>query len=114
MSFAPKLTMSMVLIVGIVGLVFLFLYNPADIQGFPRCPFYALTGYKCPGCGTLRGIHSLLHLRFQEAWSYNPLMVVSMPVLLLMMVFPRFRQNVFVSRLVLWGVVSYWVLRNVL
>ena len=35
-------------------------YNPSDFKLFPKCPFYVLTGLKCPGCGTQRAIHCLL------------------------------------------------------
>ena len=30
-------------------------------------PLLLLTGYKCPGCRTLRAAHALLHMRFAEA-----------------------------------------------
>jgi hypothetical protein len=30
---------------------------------FPVCPFKALTGWNCPGCGGLRMTHDVLHSR---------------------------------------------------
>lgn len=96
----------------IAGLVFLFFYNPSELPRFPRCPFFALTGYKCPGCGTLRGIHSLLHLRFAAAWGYNPLMVVSIPFLALLVVSRRVRQNRYLTYAVLGVTLIYWLGRN--
>ena len=109
-----KLAMLAIMIVGIVGcLSFLYFYNPKDIDWFPRCPFLLLTGYKCPGCGTLRGIHSLLHLRLVEAFGYNPLMVLSLPFLFALSVSPKLSRNAFVGKAVLVVILCYWVLRNV-
>ena len=51
------------LLVFIFGLaVLFFLLDPSENQLFPRCAFNSLTGYYCPGCGSQRAIHSLLHL----------------------------------------------------
>lgn len=110
---SPKLAVP-IAIVGIASLVFLYFWNPAEIQGFPKCPFFALTGYQCPGCGTLRGIHSLLHFRFADALRYNLLMVVSIPVLLLLWLWPRFRYSVVSSRTILCVVLLWWLLRNII
>ena len=98
----------------LAGLVFLFFCNPANIESFPRCPFLVLTGYKCPGCGTLRGIHSLLNFRFLDAWHYNPLMVVSIPLIITMLMSSKARHSVVFVRSVFVGIVLYWVLRNIL
>lgn len=72
-----------VLLIG--GTVF-FVFNPEHHSWMPKCPFYALTGYKCAGCGTMRAIHNLLHLRFAQAWSYNPFLILMAPYLLLLLV----------------------------
>ena len=49
--------------VGISGLaVLFFILDPSEYDLFPRCIFYTLTGYYCPGCGSQRAIHCLLHL----------------------------------------------------
>jgi hypothetical protein len=53
-----------------------------DVPGhYPTCPFYALTGYYCPGCGTLRAIHALAHGHPGEAFGYNMLSMSMLPVL---------------------------------
>jgi hypothetical protein len=55
--------------------------NP-DVPGhYPTCPFYALTGYYCPGCGTLRAIHALVHGHPGQAAGYNVLSLAMLPVL---------------------------------
>lgn len=107
-----KFIVSLTVVVGVSVLVFLYLYNPTEITSIPRCPFFALTGYKCPGCGTLRGIHHLLHLQFAKAWQMNPLLLVSFPLVVAMSMSHRLREGVMVGRLVLVTAVVYCVMRN--
>lgn len=60
------------LLVGIIALaVLFFLLNPSEHQLFPRCVFHSLTGYYCPGCGSQRAIHNLLHLNIAGVISNN-------------------------------------------
>lgn len=47
---------------------------------YPVCPSYALTGLYCPGCGSLRAVHDLVHLDLAGAWSMNPLAVLALPL----------------------------------
>lgn len=35
--------------------------DPGTPGHYPGCPFLAVTGYFCPGCGGLRAIHALTH-----------------------------------------------------
>ncbi len=60
-------------------LVLLLVRNPEDSGMFPPCPFLALTGYHCPGCGTLRALHQLLNGQLWAAIDYNPLTVFFLP-----------------------------------
>lgn len=60
--------------------------NPyADGNPLPSCPLYALTGLYCPGCGSTRCLHSLVHFDLHGAMAMNPLLVISLPFLLLML-----------------------------
>jgi hypothetical protein len=45
------LTMLSIVMVGIVGGLVLYYRHPSEIWWIPKCPFYVLTGLKCPGCG---------------------------------------------------------------
>lgn len=54
-------------------------FNPQTCAFFPRCPFYVLTGYLCPGCGSQRVVHSLLHLDLASAFRYNAYLVLLLP-----------------------------------
>jgi hypothetical protein len=59
------------LLAGTVACVVLYVFDPATTSWFPACPFRALTGWSCPGCGTLRALHALLHLDIQSALRAN-------------------------------------------
>src|SRR5688572_33212988 len=62
--------------------VLLFVLEPGRSVFLPGCPFRALTGFTCPGCGTTRGLHQLLHGNLGTAFEHNPLLVLSLPFLL--------------------------------
>jgi len=66
-----------------VVLFLFYSFNPATDTFFPLCPFRAVTGYECPGCGSQRAIHSLLHLQVGDALLYNALLVVALPYIML-------------------------------
>lgn len=40
------------------------------------CIFHNITGYPCPGCGTVRGLKYFFHLDFYNALMMNPLGVI--------------------------------------
>ena len=72
----------------------LYRWNPATAGFFPACPFFTLTGWYCPGCGSLRAMHQLLHGHLGAAFDLNPLLVLALPfvlyqILALLMRHPR-------------------------
>jgi hypothetical protein len=98
--------------------------DPNESGHYPGCPFLAVTGYYCPGCGTLRAVHDGLHGDLHGALARNPLTVVLAPLVLLAWVCWGLRLAGYdaphPTRLpvgwiwALLGVVlAYWVLRNV-
>lgn len=50
----------------------LYIFDPMTAGFYPRCPSKLLTGYDCPGCGSLRATHAVLHGDLVAAWHYNP------------------------------------------
>ena len=64
----------------VAAAVLLFLVDPARSRFLPVCPTYLLTGLYCPGCGTTRMLHSLLHFHLFEAFDHNVLMFILLPV----------------------------------
>jgi len=57
-------------------------FNDPEKGGYIGCPFHFLTGLLCPGCGSQRALHDLMHLRVGEAFGHNALLVLSIPALL--------------------------------
>ena len=49
------------------------LWRPSELPGVVLCPFRALTGLPCPGCGMTRAFCSLGHGDLQGAFGYNAL-----------------------------------------
>ncbi|HVF42774.1 MAG TPA: DUF2752 domain-containing protein [Pyrinomonadaceae bacterium] len=49
------------------------LWRPGELPGFVLCPFRALTGLPCPGCGMTRAFCALGHGDLSAAFGYNPL-----------------------------------------
>jgi len=69
------------LLAAAVGLV-LFCFDPRQYHFYPVCLFHRATGLLCPGCGALRALHQLLHGHLAAAFRFNPMLVVSLPLLL--------------------------------
>ncbi len=63
------------------ALAMLYFFDPATSSVFPPCPVRYLTGWYCPGCGSLRAMHQLLLGNLRAAWALNPLTVVLLPFL---------------------------------
>lgn len=61
------------------ALVVLFACDPLRVPIYPVCVFHRLTGLNCPGCGSLRAMHQLLHGNLREALHLNALLVLSLP-----------------------------------
>jgi len=61
------------------ALVVLYFFAPTEHPFYPRCVFHSITGLACPGCGSLRAVHNLLHGEFAAAFRLNPLMMILLP-----------------------------------
>ena len=53
--------------------------SPDQPGHYPTCPFRAITGFACPGCGSLRALHDLAHGHFTAALIRNALLVMMLP-----------------------------------
>ena len=73
----------------VVALLLLFFFNPETTAVYPRCPSRLLTGYQCAGCGSLRATHALLHGRLLQAWHYNPILFLGMPLVFFLLAIER-------------------------
>ena len=65
------------LFVGLAYYVFVSLTN----VGIP-CPVRLITGLQCPGCGISRMLMSLVRLDLKAAFQYNPVVLLTMPIIL--------------------------------
>jgi hypothetical protein len=59
----------------------LFWFDPSQNAFYPSCLFHQATGWLCPGCGSLRALHQLLHGHVVTAFRYNPMLIVLVPLL---------------------------------
>jgi hypothetical protein len=99
--------------------------NPEQFKNYYTCPFYALTGLQCPGCGGLRGIHQLLNGNIRKALNFNLMLILAVPVggyLLLSNIFimisgkplPEIPFNKTLILVLLFIIIAYWILRNII
>ena len=107
-----------------IGLaVLFFVLDPAKHSLFPRCLFNSITGYYCPGCGSQRAIHSLLHLDFAGVVSYNFLFIPAFLLIIYHYLHPILNRifnwklpNIFYFKSTPWiifgFIVAFWILRN--
>lgn len=72
------------------GLLLVHAVDPNEPGHYPTCPFLALTGRWCPGCGSMRAFAALSHLDLATALARNPLAVLA------------------AGWLACWYVVSWW------
>jgi hypothetical protein len=63
------------------ALTCLAIRDPNSPGAYGHCPFKALTGWDCPGCGSLRALHALTHGDVRTALDQNVLLVMAVPFL---------------------------------
>ncbi len=109
-------------LLGGFALIYYF-FNPSTTFFIP-CPLHYITGFYCPGCGSQRAIHLLLHGDLIGAFRFNPLMVLTLPILIYGLgitaanwIFgTSYRFMLFYSKLFIFGyfglAILYWILRN--
>lgn len=82
------------------------------------CPIKALTGLNCPGCGITRMFVALFHGNVYQAFRYNPLVFIELPIIAILILLYRFNKKsrkvvniLFIILLVM--TIVYGVLRNI-
>jgi hypothetical protein len=76
------------LLVAVIAVV-----DPHTSGRYPTCPFHAMTGLWCPGCGGLRAVHDLTHGHLGLALHENVLVVLLAPSLALWWLIARLRRT---------------------
>ncbi len=110
----------------IAGLLIIILYFSKDPSAstFPKCPLYSTTGIYCPGCGSQRAFHDLLHLNLIGIAKNNILFLVlvlislyELTITIINRFYDKRLQSILNQKkallLMLLFVVIYWILRNI-
>jgi hypothetical protein len=119
-----RMKLPSVMVLSIIAVAILYLFNPASSAFYGKCPFFAMTGLHCPGCGTLRALHQLLHMNLAGALHMNPLTVFSIPFLGYAFVSRisnelsgKPQMQLFIPAAGIWAllavIVVFWILRNI-
>lgn len=81
------------------GIIFLYYkYDPSYNLLAPKCFFRQLTGLDCPGCGSQRAFHALLHGNLRQAIRYNYFFLYAIPYLFAMFLCRLFKTYDFFRR----------------
>ena len=121
----PVVKKAGIALLGVAAFFAIYIYarfDPAETF-FPKCPFFWATGLKCPGCGSQRALHQLLHLDIGAAFRYNACLVAFIPVLLYLAAaallrdrYPklyRASHHPAFSWTLLGIILLWWILRNI-
>lgn len=111
------------IILGIAVLAVAYYYfDPVEVRWMPRCLWKVTTGTDCPGCGSQRMVHSLMHGDFVGAWRANAYAICMLPVIGFMLWLELFRERYprlycrVHSPWIIWALVAsiflWWIIRN--
>lgn len=92
--------------------------DPSQYMWMPKCPFYILTGFKCPGCGTQRALYAFLHGRFVDCIKFNPILIPAIVYMVLLLLSKtKSYYNLLTGKTacntLLVVIIAYWILRNI-
>lgn len=101
-----------------------YLFDPLEVRWMPRCLWKAATGTDCPGCGSQRMAHALMHGDIAGAWHANSYALCMLPVIIFLfwLEFSRDKHPKLYSRVhhyavilaLAVSVIVWWILRNLL
>lgn len=80
-----------IIVLIVIFLIYAVLIISFDI-GIP-CVFYEITGLYCPGCGITRLCLSLFEGDVYQAFRYNPIIFIDLPILFILFVLNIFFKN---------------------
>ena len=109
-------------VAGLAFAVAIHVWDPTATAG-PTCPFLAITGRYCPGCGTLRCLHALVHGHLGAAIDDNALTVSLLPLIVAAWASAgvaamrgrparEWRLPAWAGWALAGAIVTFWVLRN--
>ena len=119
-----KILIATVIVVILLGVLSLyFFYNPSQHSFFPKCPFYSITGFYCPGCGSQRAIHQIINGNIINGIRHNYLILLLALVLSyqgIIYILSKLNNSTYknilhkpvVTKLILVIVLLFWLFRN--
>jgi len=108
-----------------LSLALLYFYiKPSNVNFLPKCPLYVTTGIYCPGCGSQRATHELLHFHFLGVLRQNALYVLGLLFLAYHLIInilnSLFKKNIYnyvyhpkTPYIILIIIIVFWILRNI-
>ena len=76
---SPRRSAGWLLLAALSGVFGVWLLGSRPPAWYPPCPFHLATGLFCPGCGSGRAVHALVHGEWARALGLNPLLVLLLP-----------------------------------
>jgi hypothetical protein len=119
-----KLKILGMLLLGIALAFLYFLINPSEVNFLPKCPLYAMTGIYCPGCGSQRATHQLLHFNFLGVLEQNALYIFGLLIVMYHICIEGinyfFKKNIYnllnhpkTPIFILIFIIIFWIARNI-
>ncbi len=96
------------------GAIAIVVRDPHVQGSFPACPLFWLTGLQCPGCGSTRAVHHLLHGNVVGAVRHNvlPLPAAVLALIVMTPLRSRLEAKPYLARLLLVVLLAFGVVRN--
>lgn len=118
-----RLTVFLIWVTLAAGATYLLVFEPGRSGFFPVCLFRKMTGLACPGCGSTRALHALLHGDVVTAFKFNPFMMLALPFLFYVLVrhtnavmrnqpINRNRLDAKYIWMLFVGILGFWIFRN--
>ena len=106
----------LVVVAGLAAVVVMWLVYAYDPEAagthFPSCPFHALTGLNCPGCGATRALYHLLHGDVSGAFRFNQIFFLMVPFFAAAARWPRILTKPSVAWTIAVVMITYGIVRN--
>lgn len=101
-----------------------FFVDPMEVRWMPKCIWKVATGTECPGCGSQRMAHALMHGDLKGAWHANAYAFCLLPLIALMLWLELYRERYprlyggvhspVVIRVIVASVFIWWIVRNLI
>lgn len=111
------------MVLAVLAVVYFFV-DPMEVRWMPRCIWKVATGTDCPGCGSQRMAHALMHGDLLGAWHANAYALCMLPLIGWMLWLELFRKrhprlygkfhSPVVIRVLAASVLIWWIARNMI